>query len=220
MAGTKQTQSIGRYTLSDAVIVGVLGILGGVINVTVSSIPHNHFVLWGARVPYGAFFTLAPVLAMLLVRKTGVAFATAIVYGIVQTAVRADPTSLFYALMEGAGIELVFALFRYRRFDALSAFLAGGIGAKTLGNLWTMLTPAGTASSGQMMMGGMSNMQTEQYAPWQMFLGGEILAFAVVGVLSGLVGWALARLIERTEIVEHLRTRLDRRTAQTPQVPS
>ncbi len=219
MAVVKQSQSMVRYTLSDALIVGVLGILGGIINVTISSIPHNHFVLWGARVPYGAFFTLAPVVAMLLVRKAGMALATAMVYGIVQTAVRSDPTSLFYALLEGVGIELVFALFRYRRFDALSAFLAGGIGAKTLGNLWAMLTPASTASSGHMMMGGMSNMQTEQFAPWQTFMGGEVLALTVVGVLSGLVGWAVARLIERTEIVEHVRARLDRSPAHSPQVP-
>lgn len=170
--------------------------------------------------------TLAPVVAMLLVRKMGAGLITALVYGTIQAVAKADPTSLFYALLEGVGIELVFALFRYRRFDALSAFLAGGIGAKTLGNLWTLVTPASAASSptsSHMMMGGMSNMSTatptEQFAPWQTFLGGEILALTAVGVLSGLVGWALAKLIERTELVEWLRSRLDHAPSRAPQTP-
>ncbi len=220
MAALKQLQRVGSYTLSDAVVILALGMLGGLINVTISSFTHNHFVLWGAMVPYGAFFTIAPVIAMLLVRKMGVALATAIVYSIAQTLVRSDPSYLFFGFLEGLGAEVVFALFRYRRFDALSAFLVGGIGAKTLGNLWTMLAPASTINSGQMrMMGGMSNMQTVQYAPWQTFVGGEILALVVIGALSGLVGWALARLIERTELMERLRARLDSAPIQSPQMP-
>lgn len=233
MAAVKQLQRVASYTVSDAAIVLAFGILGGIVNVTISSIVHNHFMLWGARVPYGSFFTIAPVIVMLLLRKPGVALATALIYGSVQAIANGDLSNLLIGLLEGAGAEVAFALFRYRRFDALSAFLAGGIGAKTLENLWTMVTSAiggtnavatGSVGTGaQMKMGGMagmSNAQAEQFAPWQTFLGGEILALLVVGVLSGLVGWALAKLIERTGLVERLQSRLDHTPAHVPQLPS
>lgn len=220
MASIRQSQRIGSYTLTDAVLVLAFGVLGGLINVTISSIWHNHFVLWGAVAPYASFFTIAPVIAMLLVRKTGVAFATAMVYSIVQAVFKLDPSFLFFGFTEGLGAELVFALFRYRRFDAMSAFLAGGIGAKTLSNLWNMAAPASAGNNGRVMMQGMmGGMSTEQYAPWQTFVGAEILALVVIGVLSGLMGWAVARLIEHTEVVERMRARLDQTPARAPQLP-
>lgn len=86
----------------------------------------------GARAPYAAFFVLAPVIAMLLIRKPGVALVTALIYGLVQTIARGNLNNMVFGLTEGLGAEPVFALFRYRHFDALSAFLAGGLGAKTL----------------------------------------------------------------------------------------
>lgn len=199
MATVQQTDRIGSYTLSDAVLVLALGMLGGIVNVIISSLPHPHFELWGARAPYAAFFVLAPVIAMLLIRKPGVALVAALIYGLIQTIAGGNPNNMVFGLTEGPGAELVFALFRYRRLDALSAFLAGGIGAKTLDNLWRLAT----ASSGPMMGG----MQAPQYAPWQQFVGGEILGLVVFGILSGLGGWALAHLIERTHVPERLRAR-------------
>lgn len=202
MTTLRQPFRLGLYTLGDAILVVGLGLLGGIVNVTISSIPHPHFMLWGARVPYGSFFVLAPVIAMLLVRKPGVAFVTALVYGLVQAIARANWNSLSFGFMEGLGAEIVFALFRYQRFDALSAFLAGGIGARTPDNLWSLVN-ASASPSGHVMPG----MSAEQFAPWQTFVGGEILGLLVLGVLSGLVGWALAKLIERTPLMAWLNAR-------------
>src|SRR5262249_37555328 len=145
----RQPLHIGAYNLADALLVFSLGVMGGIINVIISSIPHPHFMLWGARVPYASFFVLAPVIAMLLLRKPGVALVTALVYGLVEFIGKGQVSQLGYGLTEGLGAEIAFALFRYKRFDALSAFLAGGIGAKTLENLWGFVTaPAG--GGGQM----------------------------------------------------------------------
>lgn len=205
MATIRRVHGVGSYTLSDLILVIGLGLLGGLVNSVASSIFHQHFRLWGAQVPYAAIFVLAPVIAMLLVRKPGVAFAAALIYGIVQAALKVDSSQMVFGILEGLGAEMVFALFRYRRFDALSAFLAGGIGGRTLENLWTLTT----GSSGAPMM--MMPMQ-QQYAPWQTFVGGEILALIVFGIFSGLLGWALARLIERTNLPAYMRSRWDHAT--------
>jgi hypothetical protein len=54
-----------------------------------------------------------------------------------------------------------------------------------------------------------------QYAPWQTFLGTEILGLVVSGILSGLVGWALAELILRTHVVERMRMQIDHTPASS-----
>ncbi len=218
MAVVKRESRVSNYTVTDVVLVVGLGVLGGIINSTISSIPHNHFQLWGAQVPYASFFTVMPVLAMLLTRKAGTALATALVYGAVQALFRGDAANILTGLEEGLGAEMVFALFRYRNFSILPAFLAGGIGAKTLGNLWSAVAPASAPAGNHMMMGGMPAAPAATYPAWQTFLGAEILAFTAVGILSGIVGWAIAKLVERTQLVERMRSRLDHAPAQPQKV--
>jgi len=130
MATIRSAQRVGVYTATDGLWIAGLGIVGGLLNTLVSSTPHAHAILWGAQVPYASFFTLAPVIAMLLVRKPRTALATALLVNLVPALLKGSPTTLLFGVTEGLGAEAVFALFRYRRFDALTAFLAGASARK------------------------------------------------------------------------------------------
>jgi energy-coupling factor transport system substrate-specific component len=132
---------------------------------------------------YGVWM-LPGVLAGLIIRKPGAAFAAEVIGAFVSVLLGGGAwswTIVLYGVVQGLAPEAVFALFRYRRFDVLSACLGGGL--------------AGLGAAAMDLVG--------YYPDWST---GWKLAYTVVlvassAVIAGLGGLALARALTRTGVL-------------------
>jgi energy-coupling factor transport system permease protein len=171
-----------RYTTLDIVVTVVLGVVFGVLNSPFGTVYQAFQAAFG---PVGAnifgVFNISQVLAMYIVRKPGVAFINMMVNGLVQmlSGNPAGAITLGWGFTQGLGAEIVFAAFRYRRFDWISCFLAGGLGANTFSNVWTYTVYGFIAGS------------------WQLMLAGTLLGIVTYGIMSGVVAWGLGRLLKQ-----------------------
>ena len=171
-----------RYTTLDIVVAVVLGVVFGVLNSPFGTVYQAFQAAFG---PVGAnifgVFNISQVLAMYIIRKPGIAFINMMVNGLVQmlSGNPAGAITLGWGFTQGLGAEIVFAAFRYRRFDWVACFLAGGLGANTFSNVWTYSVYGFIAGS------------------WQIMLAGTLLGVVTYGVMSGLVAWVLGRLLKR-----------------------
>jgi len=172
-----------RYTTLDIVVTVVLGVVFGVLNSPFGTVYQGFQAAFG---PVGAnifgVFNISQVLAMYIVRKPGVAFINMMVNGLVQmlSGNPAGAITLGWGFTQGLGAEIVFAAFRYRRFDWIACFLAGGLGANTFSNVWTYTVYGFIAGS------------------WQLMLAGTLLGIVTYGIMSGVVAWGLGRLLKQT----------------------
>lgn len=127
-----------RYRTIDLVTIAMLGVAFGVI-----------FWGWGkfydvvdlgAVVAFkpaagllGGMWLIAGVVGGLIVRRPGAAFATELIAAMVSMFVLGGTawggTVLLSGIVQGLGAELIFALFLYRRFDVVTAMLAGALSA-------------------------------------------------------------------------------------------
>lgn len=127
-----------RYRTIDLVTIAMLGVAFGVI-----------FWGWGkfydvvdlgAVVAFkpaagllGGMWLIAGVVGGLIVRRPGAAFATELIAAMVSMFVLGGTawggTVLLSGVVQGLGAELIFALFLYRRFDVVTAMLAGALSA-------------------------------------------------------------------------------------------
>jgi energy-coupling factor transport system permease protein len=123
---------------------------------------------------------LPGVLAGLVVRKPGAALFGETVAAAIEALTGGlwGFTSLYYGVVEGLGVELVFALLLYRRFGPLAAMAAGAGGgvALSLLDLTFYFTdyPAGQK------------------------LGYVVLSVLSCALIAGLGGWALTRALAAT----------------------
>lgn len=127
-----------RYRTLDLVTIAMLGVAFGVV-----------FWGWGkfydvidlgAAVGFkpaagllGGMWLIAGVVGGLIVRRPGAAFATEMVAAMISMFVLGGTawggTVLLSGIVQGLGAELIFAVFLYRRFDVVTAMLAGALSA-------------------------------------------------------------------------------------------
>jgi energy-coupling factor transport system substrate-specific component len=118
----------------DAVVVAVIGVAFAVVfavwNVLYSATaPAFTWFPPAQGVIYGVWM-LPGVLAGLIIRKPGAAFSAEVIAAFVSVLLGGGAwswTIVLYGLVQGLAPEAVFALFRYRRFDVLTACLGGGL---------------------------------------------------------------------------------------------
>ena len=187
-----------RWRTVDAVVVAVIGVAFAVVFAVWN-------VLYSATAPAFAWFPPAQgviygmwmvpgVLAGLIVRRPGAAFTAEVIGAFVSVLLGGGAwswTIVLYGLVQGLAPEVVFALFRYRRFDVVTACLGGGL--------------AGLGAAVMDLVG--------YYPDWS---SGWKLAYAVVLVVSsamiaGLGGLALARALTRTGVLAPFASGVDSR---------
>jgi energy-coupling factor transport system substrate-specific component len=176
-------------TLSDILVTIVIAIVFGIV-----------FRIWGPvydsvkivglqfeQITYGMWFIAATV-AFLLIRKPGVALLAEVAAGLFEMLLGASYSleSLTYAIAQGIGAELVFALFAYRSYSLLTACLAG-IGA------------------------GIGSLGMDLYRGYLVELQGWNLAlyftFRLISsiVITGWLAYAIVRALEKTGVTRSLR---------------
>lgn len=173
-----------QWRVVDIVVAAVLGVACGLIFVAWNSVGYAGFQALDAFTPglgglaAGIWFLAGP-LGALIIRKPGAALLVELLAGFVSMAVgnQWGWTTMYSAFAQGLGAEIVFAIFAYRRFNALVAVLAGigaGIGAAViefiLGN-WAKSLAFNSIYAVALMISG--------------------------AVLAGLVGWLLMRALAR-----------------------
>jgi len=173
----------------DIVIIAVLGVVFGILNSPFGTIYQTFQAMWG---PVGAnvfgVFDISQVLAMYIVRKPGAAFINMMINGLVQmlSGNPAGAITLGWGFTQGLGTEIIFALFRYRRFDWLACFL-GGAAANTLANVWTIIVYGFIAA-------GLGTL-----------LAGVALGIVTYGIMSGIVAWILGNALKRAGVLASFR---------------
>ena len=181
-----------NYTTSDLIILAVVGAIAGVVN-TGTGIIWNAANAAGGPLAGAALqgaFMWAYLLAFFLVRKPG----AMLIVGLIETAMEAllgNPSgfsTLGWGLTQGIGAEAVMALANYNNFGWW-AFLLAGAGTSQFGTVWTAYL-FGWDSSPEIVA------QYWQAAPINMISG---------AIISGLLGWWLGKLVERTGLLRATR---------------
>jgi energy-coupling factor transport system substrate-specific component len=147
-----------RFTTLDIVIMvttgAVFGLIGLGLNASFFLLSGVLGVAWASNLLAGPFFSCG-LLAARILRKPGVSFITQMLFS-VASVLLGDPfglTNLGFGFVQGIAFEIIFAVFRYKRWDwwviLLAAFLATifdigplyvftGLGEQPL---WTWLGP-------------------------------------------------------------------------------
>jgi energy-coupling factor transport system permease protein len=181
-----------NYTTSDIIIIAVIGAIAGVVNtgtgILWATVNSAGGPLAGAALQ-GAFMW-AYLLAFFLVRKPGAMLAV----GLIETGMEAllgNPSgfaTLGWGLTQGLGAEAVMAFVNYNNFSWW-AFLLAGMGTSQFGTVWTAYL-FGWDSSPDIVK------QYWMAAPINMISG---------AIFSGLLGWWLGKLVERTGLLRATR---------------
>lgn len=174
------------YSTRDIVILAVIAAIAGVINTGTGNLwylANSSLGPLGGALLQGAFMW-AYVLVMWLIRKPG----AALLLGIIETAVEillgnaSGIGTLGWGLFQGIGIEAVMALTGYRKFDLVTAVCAGAA-ASQFGTVWTAILFGWDPAAARDVWLAM---------PINLISG---------AVISGLIGFFLARAIGRTGLV-------------------
>ncbi|QAS53541.1 ECF transporter S component [Halobacillus litoralis] len=118
-----------RLTTVDIVLIAILAIVNGVAMTYIAMLNQLLTAIGGpilTSITLG-LYSISGVLAAYIIRKPGVAFFTLTLAGVVQI-ISGNPNglvSLIAATTDGLGVEIGFALFRYKRWDWLSTAVAG-----------------------------------------------------------------------------------------------
>ena len=184
-----------NYSTSDLIILAVVGAIAGVINTGTG-------IVWAAANTAGGplagaalqgAFMWAYLLAYFLIRKPG----SMLIVGLVETAMEAllgNPSgfaTMGWGLTQGIGAEVVMAFVNYANFGWW-AFALAGAASSQFGTVWTAWL-FGWDSSAAIVS------QYWQAMPINLISG---------AIFSGLLGWWLGKMVERTGLV-----RATRRTA-------
>jgi energy-coupling factor transport system permease protein len=175
-----------NYSTRDIVIVAVIAAIAGVVNTGTGNIwylANSSLGPLGGALLQGAFMW-AYILAMWLVRKPGAALAV----GIIETAVEillgnaAGIGTLGWGITQGLGVEAVMAIGNYQNYGMWTAIMAGAA-ASQFGTLWTAIFYGWDPSYAR---------DVWLAVPINLISG---------AILSGLLGYLLAKAIARTGLV-------------------
>jgi energy-coupling factor transport system substrate-specific component len=181
-----------NFSTSDLIILAVVGAIAGVVNTGTG-------IVWAAANSAGGplagaalqgAFMWAYLLAYFLVRKPG----SMLIVGIVETAMEAllgNPSgfaTIGWGVTQGLGAEVVMAFVNYGNFGWW-AFALAGAAASQFGTVWTAYL-FGWDSTAEIVS------QYWQAAPINLISG---------ALFSGLLGWWLGKMVERTGLVRATR---------------
>lgn len=176
-----------NYTTSDLVIMAVLGALAGVINTWMGNVwyaANTISPIYGAALQ--GTFMWAYLLAYFLVRKSG----SMLIIGIIEASVeallgnQAGLSTLGWGITQGIGAEVIMAFCNYSKFGWL-VFALAGAGSSQFGTLWSYV------------LYGWSSLQDYLIAAPINLISGF--------VFSGLLGFFLGKMIERTGLLRATR---------------
>jgi len=126
------------WNLRDVILMAILGVVFAAVYLAVfygglaisTALTPMGLSAFGFELIYGVWF-MAATLGAYIIRKPGVALLTELLAAFIELLMgnSGGLTVVLTGLIQGAGAELVFALFRYRRWDLLSMSLAGIVSA-------------------------------------------------------------------------------------------
>jgi len=175
-----------KYTTRDIVIIAVIAAVAGVVNTGVGNVwylANTSLGPLGGALLQGAFMW-AYVLVMFLVRKPG----AALLVGLIETAAEvllgnaAGIGTLGWGIAQGLAVEAVMAIGGYRQYDLWIA-LAAGAASSQFGTIWTAIFYGWDPATAR-----------------DVWLAMPINLISGL-VLSGLLGYLLAKAIGRTGLV-------------------
>jgi energy-coupling factor transport system permease protein len=181
-----------NYTTSDLIILAVIGAIAGVVNTGTG-------IVWAAANSAGGplagaalqgAFMWAYLLAFFLVRKPG----SMLIVGLIETTMEAllgNPSGIStigWGFTQGIGAEAVMAFVMYGNFGWW-AFALAGAAASQFGTVWTAW------------LFGWDSSPAIVAAYWQATPINLISGF----IISGLLGWWLGRMVERTGLLRTTR---------------
>lgn len=175
-----------NYSTRDIVIIAVIAAIAGVINTGVGNLwylANTSLGPLGGALLQGAFMW-AYILVMFLVRKPGAALLVGVIEASVELLLgnAAGIGTLGWGISQGLAIEVVMAISAYGKYDLYTA-LAAGAAASQFGTLWTSV-----------------------FYGWDPAYSSDVWMAVPVNlisglILSGLIGYLLARAIAQTGLV-------------------
>ncbi|MEG2361393.1 MAG: ECF transporter S component [Christensenella sp.] len=173
------------WKLKDIIMIGILGLLFALIYLGAFYLSMG---LQAVLMPFGlapfnfefvyGIWFMAATVAAFIIRKPGVALVTEVLAAFLELLMGNFPLVITTGLVQGIGLELGFAAFRYRRYDLLSMCVSATF-ACVLSFVWTFFT------------NGYANIEAGMLVAMFAIRLGTSLLFA--GVLSNLLGKGLAR---------------------------
>jgi energy-coupling factor transport system substrate-specific component len=124
--------------LRDVILMAILGVVFGLVYMAVfygglaisTALTPMGLSAFGFELIYGVWF-MAATLAAYIIRKPGVAIITEVLAAVMELLMgnSGGLTLVLTSLIQGAGVELVFLAFRYKKWDFVSMSLAGMLAA-------------------------------------------------------------------------------------------
>lgn len=175
-----------NYSTRDIVIVAVIAAIAGVVNTGTGNVwflANSSLGPLGGALLQGAFMW-AYILAAWLVRKPGAALAVGVIEAAVEILLgnASGIGTLGWGISQGLAIEVILAFVAYSKFDLVTA-LSAGAASSQFGTVWTAI-----------LFG------------WDPATARDVWIAVPVNlisglILSGLVGYLLAKAIRRTGLV-------------------
>lgn len=123
-----------QWELKDIIMMAILGVVFAAVYLAVfqgglvlsTALTPTGLSAFGFEIIYGVWF-MASTLAAYIIRKPGVALITEVLASVVELLMgnSGGLTVVLTGLIQGAGAELAFALFRYKKWNLASMSLAG-----------------------------------------------------------------------------------------------
>jgi len=177
-----------RWRVVDIVVAAVIAVVGGVVFWAWDLAYEAPSGLLEAAVPglsglVSALWLFIGVLGAVIIRKPGAALFTELVAAVLSMVLGAQygVDTLVSGIAQGLGAEIVFALFLYRRFGLGVAVLAGAA-AGALETIHELIVWYSDAAPG-----------------WQTIYSVSLI---VAGGIAGVIGWALARGLAATGVLD------------------
>ena len=127
-----------KWKLKDVILMAILGVVFAAVYLAVfyggmaisTALTPLGLSAFGFELIYGVWF-MAATLAAYIIRKPGVALVTEVLASVVELLMgnSGGLTVVRTGFIQGAGAELVFACFRYKKWNFLSMSLAGIVSA-------------------------------------------------------------------------------------------